>query len=272
MDIPFRSALITGSSRGIGRQIALKLAREGVERIGIHYRTGRGEAEKTLALVGAAGARGYLIRGDVGHAQVAERIVTEAASAMGGCDIFIQSVCPPLGEIYENVRATELSLEKWELAFDTQARAFFVGGRAAAKFMKGGGRIIGLSYSMGAQTGGWQPWVGMGSAKAAMESVGRYFAVALARDGVTVNMVSPGFSDATTVVGQTPQQWQDAMLQWSNAGWSPTRKQSSPETIADACALLCCREAAFITGQSISVDGGSSLMNPQFPIELQVPA
>ena len=100
----------------------------------------------------------------------------------------------------------------------------------------------------------------------------RYFAVALARDGVTVNMVSPGFSDATTVVGQTPQQWQDAMLQWSNAGWSPTRKQSSPETIADACALLCCREAAFITGQSISVDGGSSLMNPQFPIELQVPA
>ena len=80
---------------------------------------------------------------------------------MGGCDIYVQSVVPPLGEIYEQVMATELSLEKWQIAFDTQARAFFVCARTAAKFMSGGGRIVGLSYTLagGRAVGnhGW-PW------------------------------------------------------------------------------------------------------------------
>ena len=114
--------------------------------------------------------------------------------------------------------ATELSLEKWQLAFDTQARAFFIGARTAAKFMRGGGRVIGMSYSQSGRTGGWQPWVGMGSAKAAMDSISRYFAVALGRHGVTVNTVSPGMSDAG-VMGQTPQGFQDAVKDgWSRDG------------------------------------------------------
>jgi len=90
----------------------------------------------------------------VSDAVAAENLVKEAAQKLGGCDIFIQSVCPPLGEIYEHVMATELSLEKWQRAFDTQARAFFVGARTAAQFMRGGGRIIGMSYSQSGRTGG----------------------------------------------------------------------------------------------------------------------
>lgn len=272
MQLKFQTALITGSSRGIGRQIAVKLALEGVKKIAIHYRTGRSDSEKTLSLVEAAGASGVLVQGDVADAVAAENLVKEAAQKLGGCDIFIQSVCPPLGEIYEHVMATELSLEKWQLAFDTQARAFFVCARTAAKFMRDGGRIIGLSYTYGGQTGGWQPWVGMGSAKAAMDSVSRYFAVALGRHGITVNTVSPGFSDESTVVGQTPQEWQDAMMQWTESGWTPMRRRGTPGDVADVCALLCSDEARFMTGHAISADGGASLMNAHFPLALQVPA
>ncbi len=271
MQINFRTALVAGGSRGLGRRIAVKLAREGVKNIAVHYRTGKGDAETTLSLIEAEGASGVLVQGDVADAQGAEDLVKEAGQRLGGCDIYVQSVVPRLGDIYEHVMSTELSLEKWQLAFDTQARAFFVCARTAATFMRSGGRIIGLSYTLGGRTGGWQPWVGMGSAKAAMDSISRYFAVALGRYGVTVNTVSPGFSDASTVVGQTPHEWQDAMVQWVESGWTPMRRRCTPADIADVCALLCSDEARFMTGQALTVDGGASLMNPHFPLALQVP-
>jgi enoyl-[acyl-carrier protein] reductase III len=271
MQIRLQTALITGSSRGLGRQIAVKLATEGVRKIAIHYRTGRSAAETTLSLIEAAGASGTLVQGDVADVVAAENLVKEAAEKLGGCDIFVQSVVPSLGEIYEHVMSTELPLEKWQLAFDTQARAFFVCARTAATFMRGGGRIIGLSYTQGAKTGGWQPWVGMGPAKAAMDSIGRYFAVALARYGVTVNTVSPGMSDGGLML-QTPRVVQDAIKEWAESGWTPVRRRGTPEDIADVCALLCSDEARFLTGHALSVDGGSSLMNPDFPLGLQLPA
>jgi NAD(P)-dependent dehydrogenase (short-subunit alcohol dehydrogenase family) len=271
MKIKFQTALVTGSSRGIGRQIAVKLANEGVGKIAVHYRTGRSEAERTLSLIEAAGGSGILVQGDVADAVAAENLVKEAAQQLGGCDIFVQSVCPPLGEIYEHVMSTELSLDKWQLAFDTQARAFFVCARAAAKFMSDGGRIIGLSYSQSGRTGGWQPWVGMGPAKAAMDSISRYFAVALGQYGVTVNTVSPGMSDGG-IMGQTPPEFQSAIKDWVESGWTPMRRQGKPADIADVCALLCSDEARFLTGHALSVDGGSSLMNSDFPLALQIPA
>ena len=157
MKISFDSALITGSSRGLGRAAAIKLAQEGVQKIAIHYATRRQEAEKTLALVGQAGAKGVLVQGDTSSANGAKDVVAQAIEELGGWDIFIHSLVPRLEQIYEHTLATEVPLEKWQLAFDTQARAFFVQARAAAKQMVRGGRIIALSYTPGGRTGGWQP-------------------------------------------------------------------------------------------------------------------
>src|SRR6266550_321632 len=272
MHIPFNTALITGSSRGIGRGIAVKLAKEGVKKIAVHYRTRKAEGETTVAQVRSAGAVGVLVQGDVSDAAGAEKVVKEAAEKLGGCDIFIHSVIPPMEEIYEHALSTEVPLAKWQLAFDSQARAFFVCARTAATYMSGGGRILALTYTPGGRTGGWQPWVGMGSAKAAVDSMSRYFAVALGRHGITVNTISPGFSDETTVLGQTPQAVQDAVKDWAESGWTPMRRRCTPADVADVCALLCSDEARFVTGQAVSVDGGSSLMNPDLPLSLQVPA
>jgi NAD(P)-dependent dehydrogenase (short-subunit alcohol dehydrogenase family) len=271
MKIAIRTALITGSSRGLGRAIAIKLAQEGVKKIAVHYHTRRDEAEKTMALVRDSGAEAVLAQGDTSDPKRAQEIVEEAAQELGGCDIFVHSVIPTIDKIFEPVLATEVPLEKWEMAYDTQARAFFVQAPAAAKHMGGGGRILALSYTPGGATGGFQPFVGWGSAKAALASMCRYFAVALARQGVTVNAVSPGVSDKTTAIGQLPQEVQAALRDWATAGWNPMRRPVAPADIANVCALLCSEEASFLTGQSIAVDGGSSLMNPDFPLAVQVP-
>jgi NAD(P)-dependent dehydrogenase (short-subunit alcohol dehydrogenase family) len=94
MHIPFHTALITGSSRGIGRGIAVKLAQEGVQKIAVHYLTRQDEAERTLAQLRDAGADGVLVQGDTSDASRVEVLVHEAAHKLGGCDIFIQSVIP----------------------------------------------------------------------------------------------------------------------------------------------------------------------------------
>ena len=176
MKITFHTALITGSSRGLGRAIAVKLAEEGVKKIAVHYHSRKDEAEKTASRVKDAGAQAVLVQGDTSDSKRAAKIVEEAAAKLGGCDIFIQSVIPTLDLIYEHTLATEVPLAKWQIAFDTQARAFFVQAPAASKYMARGGRIPALSYTPRGRTGGWQPWVGMGSAKAALDSMCRYFA------------------------------------------------------------------------------------------------
>jgi enoyl-[acyl-carrier protein] reductase III len=115
----------------------------------------------------------------------------------------------------------------------------------------------------------------MGSAKAALETLVRYFAVALAPRGVTVNCVSPGFVlgepgtlDAT-VINSLPVEAQQAIQNWHQGGWTPMRRLARPADVADAVALLCSREAGFITGQTLHVDGGASLMDAFCPLPLQ---
>jgi len=88
---------------------------------------------------------------------------------------------------------------------------------------------------------------------------------------VTVNAGSPGVSDETTLIGQAPKEWQEAEKEWIDSGWTPRRKRVTPADVANICALLCSEEATFVTGQTIAVDGGSFLMNPDFPLALQVP-
>jgi len=162
----------------------------------------------------------------------------------------------------------EITLDKWDTAMDSQAKAFLVGVREAVPLMRDGGRIIAISYAPGGRFGSWQPWVAMGAAKAAMEVLVRYFAVALASRGITVNTISPGWVE-DSVLNSLPEVFQTGVRDWQEKGWTPMGRLGTPGDIGNAVALLCSEDAGWITGQLIDVDGGASLMNAHLPLELQ---
>ncbi len=151
---------------------------------------------------------------------------------------------------------------------DSQAKAFLVGVREAVPLMSDGGRIVAITFAPGGRFGSWQPWVAMGAAKAAMEVLVRYFAVALASRGITVNTISPGWIE-DSVLNSLPEVFQSGLREWQERGWTPMGRLGTPADIGNAVALLCSPEAAWITGQLIDVDGGASLMDAHLPLELQ---
>ena len=154
------------------------------------------------------------------------------------------------------------------MALDSQAKAFLVGVQESSRLMGDGGRIIAITYAPSARTGSWQPWVAMGSAKAALDSLVRYFAVALAQRGITVNAISPGATEDSVLSG-LPAAVFKSITDWHESGWTPMRRVGTPEDIGNAVMLLCMAEASFITGQTLHVDGGASIMDTVFPLDIQ---
>ena len=125
-----------------------------------------------------------------------------------------------------------------------------------------------MSYWPGSHAGGFQSYFAMGTNKAALEAMCRYFAVALAPRGITVNAVCPGITD-DSIVNRLPPEAQEAMLGWLRRGWTPMGRPGTPADVGGAVAALCSADAGWITGQTIAVDGGASLMSPEVPLELQ---
>ena len=260
------NALITGSSRGIGRGIALKLAEVGGN-IAIHYYQNEAAATQTLAMVRDRGSDGLLVQADVSEPEQIVRMFNQVQSEFGSLDVFVSNARPEVPNFFQP--PLDITLQQWNAAFDTQAKAFLIGAREAAKMMRDGGRIIAVTYATGSRTGSLQPWVGMGSAKAALESLVRYFAVALAKRGITVNAISPSWTE-DSVLNTLPSQAQELIRNWHKQGWTPMRRLGTPADVGDVVSLFCSDAAKWITGQVIYADGGASLMNPEVPPEIQL--
>ncbi len=265
MSLAGKHALVTGSSRGIGRGIAVKLAAKGV-RVAVHYYQNEGAAEATLSKIRECGSDGFLVQADVCHHEEVSRMFGRAKAEFGKLDIFVHNARPDLPGFYTG--PMNITLEQWDTALNSQAKAFLVGAREASQLMRDGGRILAITYAPGGRFGSWQPWVAMGSAKAAMESLCRYFAVALARRRITVNAISPGWIE-DSVLNTLPKEAQQKIRDWHEGGWIPMGHLGTPADIGNAVALLCSDEASWITGQTLAVDGGASLMEPVMPLDMQ---
>ena len=266
MSLNGKHVLITGSSRGIGRGIALKLAEQGAK-VAVHYYQNEAAANDTLAKVRERGSEGFVTQADVSQPEEISRLFETVRSEFGTLDIFVNNARPEAAAFF--YPPMDITLEQWDTAVDSQAKAFLVAAREASRLMSDQGRIIAITYAAGSRTGSLQPWVAMGSAKAALESLVRYFAVALAKRGITVNAVSPGWTD-DSVLNTLPQEVQDLMKNWHTAGWTPMGRLGTPADIGNVTSLLCAEEAAWITGQVIHADGGASLMNPEVAPEIQL--
>ena len=266
MSLEGKYALITGSSRGIGRGIALQLAENRVK-VGIHYYQNERAANDTLAEVRKRGSQGFIVQADVTRPDQIKAMFKKTRAEFGKLDIFVSNARPEVPTFFQP--PLDITLEQWDTALDSQAKAFLVGVREAASLMGKGGRIVAVTYAEGSRTGGLQSWVGMGSAKAALECLVRYLAVTLAKRGITVNAISPGWTE-DSVLNTLPPQAQDLIRNWHVRGWTPAGRLGTPQDIGNVVTLFCSEQSAWITGQVIYADGGASLMNPGVPPEIQL--
>ncbi len=141
--ISAETALVTGSSRGIGRGIALKLAESGVKKIGVHYLKNREAAENTASQLRDRGAEPLILQADVAKVDEILRMLSTLRESFETLDILVSNARPDVEHFYQP--ALEIPLDNWQTAIDSQARALLISVREAAGFMKGGGRIIAVT-------------------------------------------------------------------------------------------------------------------------------
>jgi len=235
------TALVTGGSRGIGRAICLRLARDGA-RIVLHYHRNRAAAEETAA---AIGGEVRLVQADLGSFEEIEALFRELGTLP--LDFLINNAGiwkgTPMGstpaQAVEDLLATNLKGPFWVT-------------QCALPLLKDGGRIVNVSSVAGriGVVGGRSLY---GATKAALDSLTRNWALELAPRRIVVNAVAPGYvtTDMTADYFSNPETYQNALRR------HPLGRIAEPGDVADVVAFLCSPDARFVTGQSINVSGGS---------------
>ncbi len=240
-------ALVTGASRGIGRAVALRLASEGAS-VALNYNSGQEEAETVAAEITAAGGSAVTLQGNVADATQAEALVDAAAEALGGLDILVNNA----GITRDNL-LMRLSEDDWDAVIDTNLKGAFLCTKAAIRPMlrQRSGRIVNMS-SVVAITGN-PGQANYTAAKAGLIGFTRTVAREVASRGITVNAIAPGFI-ATQMVDSIPEDLQAQIRERIPLGAFGT-----PEDVAGCVAFLVSADAAYITGQVLSIDGGLGL-------------
>lgn len=240
-------ALITGSSRGIGKAIALRLAENGVDLI-VNYVRHRQEAEATARLAEAKGVRCLVVKANVANEDDLKAMFALVKVEFGRLDYLISNAASGVLK-----PALELSTRHWNWAMDINARALLSLAQQAVPLMTKGARIMAVS-SMGAVRA-VENYTAVGASKAALESLVRHLAVELGPMGINVNTISAGAVD-TEALKKFPNREQilDGALQRT-----PLGRLTTPEDVADVALFLCSDLATMIQGQTIVVDGGYSI-------------
>lgn len=246
-DLAGKTALVTGSSRGIGRAIALELANRGA-RVIVNYRTGAEAAERVSAAIVAAGGQARAIAADVSQSADVERLFAEATAAFGAIEILVNNA----GIARDNL-LLRMSDDDWDAVLDTNLRAAFLCTRAALRGMLRArwGRVVNIAsvIALGANPG----QANYAAGKAGMVALTRTVAREVGSRGITVNAVLPGYieTDMTSDLSEAARQHLTDRIALERLG--------RPEDIAQAVAYLCSPAGSYITGLSLVVDGGLSI-------------
>lgn len=241
--------LVTGASRGIGRAIVTLFSREGAH-IVLNYLRNEEAARETEKILTNQGSRVLLFQANVGNPNEAKELVETAGKKFGKLDVVVHNAA--LGAFKP---VAELRVNQWDLSLDVNAKAFLVLAQAALPWMsKEGGSLIALS-SLGSKR--CIPNYGaIGISKAALETLVRYLAVELAPKKIRVNAVSGGLVD-TDAIRAFPEgeRFKKEVLQRTPAG-----RIGVPEDLAKVVLFLATEEAGWVYGQTITADGGLSLI------------
>lgn len=237
-------ALVTGGSRGIGRAIAVALAREGAK-VAINFAGNEKAAEETKALVERAGSEAILLKADVSDKDADAALIDTVVKTYGKIDILVNNA-----GITRDSLMVRMKEDDFDAVIDTNLRSVFYLTKAVAKSMmkKRTGRIINMSSVVGLTGNAGQ--VNYAAAKAGVLGITKSAAKELASRGITVNAVAPGFieTDMTDVLSDTVKE--------SLLHEIPLKRMGEPKDVANAVLFLASDQSAYITGQVIHVDGG----------------
>jgi enoyl-[acyl-carrier protein] reductase III len=251
--LPFtgKTALVTGSGRGIGRAIALHLASNGADVV-VNFFRNRAPAEVTAAGIEKMGRRALLVKADVGDLDDLRRLFDETAQAFGGLDMYVHNAASGY-----NRPALEQKPKGWEWTMNINARSLLFAAQLAVPLMekRSGGSIVSLSSPGSGRV--LPDYVVVGASKAALESLTRYLAVELSSKNIIVNAVAPGIVE-TDALKHFDSLRDTGLIQKAIAA-IPAGRLVTPEDVAQVVGFLCTPAASMIRGQVIVVDGGYTL-------------
>ena len=240
-------ALVTGGTKGIGKAVALQLAKAGSDVI-VNYFRSRDAADRTVAELRELGSNAIAIRSNVGKHELLHRVFDEIREKYGKLDILISNAA--LGLYTE---ALKIDDKAWDLSMHTNAQAFLLCVQHAIDMMPNGSKIVSLS-SLGSHRY-INGYAAIGVSKAAIENLTKYLAYELAPKRINVNCVSGGFidTDALKVFPSYEEMFKEVVRR------TPYGRVGTPDDVAGVIFFLCTEDASWITGQTIIVDGGYSL-------------
>lgn len=245
-DLKGKVALITGASRGIGRAVALQLARHGAD-ICVNYRSRADLAEQVVAEAQQMGVRALAVQSDVAQAEECALLVATAMEELGNVDVLVNNA-----GIWHPAVIEEITPHELRSIVDTNLMgAFYVTGPVVKRMKEAGwGRIINMSSVIGVT--GYPGDTMYSASKAGLFGFTKSLAREVARFGITVNAVVPGFI-TTDMQGEIGEEARQRILKTV-----PMRRWGKPEEVADLAAFLAMK-GDYITGQLFTVDGGYTI-------------
>ena len=247
-NIKNKNALITGASKGIGRAIAIELAKQGVN-VAINYNKSKKEAEEISSkLINEYNIKSIILKGDVSNKEDCNILVQESIATFGNLDILVNNA----GIIDDNL-LIRMSDEAWDRVLRTNLDSVFYCSKPAIKSMlkKKWGRILNIGSVVGIRGNIGQ--ANYASSKAGIMGFTKSLAKEVATRNITVNTITPGYINTETV-DVLKQEQKDNIMKWI-----PQGHFGEVEDIAYLASFLCSEKAKYITGQIISVDGGMAI-------------
>lgn len=242
--------MITGASSGIGSAIARRFAAEGA-RVIVHYGQAAARAETVATAIRSAGGEAFLVAGDIAQPATVERLVKEAESMLGGIDVWANIAG---ADILTGANAAQSDLEKLERLIAVDLRGTMLCSWAVVPLMQraGGGVILNMSWDLALVGMAERNPEMFAATKAGVTGFTRSLARSLA-PLIRVNEVAPGWIETAFARESMPADYRAWVVDQT-----PLRRFGKPEDVAAAAVFLCSDEAAFVTGQTLKVNGGLS--------------